>query len=170
MTFETFDQSDEKTWPDQRKDNDMTKKKIKTKTNTFRELHQRAILKTCDRWDIWSDLWGDLNWPKKDNDKYKDKDSGNDKLLTCDIWDTDHNYDNWEPKFIIIFVTWQLRVTLDSVRNSCDVYYYYGAPIPQPSHLLHEQPPIRVKFIPNAQSTSEKNKTTRKKNLKKKMK
>ena len=25
------------------------------------------------------------------------------------------------PKFMTIFVTWQLRVTLDSIRNSCDV-------------------------------------------------
>ena len=27
--------------------------------------------------------------------------------------------DNWEPEFMTIFVTWQLRVTLDSIRNSC---------------------------------------------------
>ena len=37
-TFETFDQSDEETFPDQKK----------TKTNTFREYLQRAILETCD--------------------------------------------------------------------------------------------------------------------------
>ena len=42
-------------------------------------------------------------------------------LETCDIWDTDYNYDNWEPDFMTIFVTWQLRVTLDSIRNSCDI-------------------------------------------------
>ena len=42
-------------------------------------------------------------------------------LETCDIWDTDYNSDNWEPKFMTIFVTWQLIVTLDSIRNSCDV-------------------------------------------------
>ena len=41
--------------------------------------------------------------------------------MTCDIWDTD--YGNWELEFMTIFVTWQLRVTLDSIRNSCDVYY-----------------------------------------------
>ena len=44
-------------------------------------------------------------------------------LETCDIWDTDYNSDNWEPEFMTIFVTWQLRVTLDSIRNSCDVLY-----------------------------------------------
>ena len=38
------------------------------------------------------------------------------------MWDTDNNSDNWEPEFMTIFVTWQLRVTLDSIRNSCDVF------------------------------------------------
>ena len=28
---------------------------------------------------------------------------------------------NWEPEFMTIIVTWQLIVTLDSIRNSCDV-------------------------------------------------
>ena len=41
---------------------------------------------------------------------------------TCDIWDTDYNSENWEPESMTIFVTWQLRVTLDSIRNSCDVW------------------------------------------------
>ena len=39
----------------------------------------------------------------------------------CDIWDTDYNADNWEPRLTTIFVIWQLFVTLDSIRNSCDV-------------------------------------------------
>ena len=43
-------------------------------------------------------------------------------LETCDIWDTNYNSDNWEPEFMTIFVTWQLIVTLDSIRNSCDVF------------------------------------------------
>ena len=38
-----------------------------------------------------------------------------------DIWDTVYNSDNWEPEFMTIFVIWQLIVTLDSIRNSCDV-------------------------------------------------
>ena len=42
---------------------------------------------------------------------------------TCNIWDTDYNSDNWEPEFMTIFVTWQLIVTLDSIRNSCDVIH-----------------------------------------------
>ena len=54
-----------------------TNTKTITKTNTFRELHQRAILDPCDLWDISSELWGDMTWPKKynDNDKYKYKDN-----------------------------------------------------------------------------------------------
>ena len=33
MTFETFDQSDEETWPDQKKDNDKDKYKDKDNDN-----------------------------------------------------------------------------------------------------------------------------------------
>ena len=44
-------------------------------------------------------------------------------LETCDIWDIGCNSDNWEPEFMTIFVTWQLIVTLDSIRNSCDVFF-----------------------------------------------
>ena len=42
-------------------------------------------------------------------------------LEICDIWDTDYSSDNWELEFMTIFGTWQLIVTLDSIRNSCDV-------------------------------------------------
>ena len=42
-------------------------------------------------------------------------------LETCDIWDTDYSSDNWEPEFMTIFGTWQLIVTMDSIRNSWDV-------------------------------------------------
>ena len=44
-------------------------------------------------------------------------------LETCDLWDTDHNSDNWEPEYMTIFVTWQFRLTLDSICNSCYVYF-----------------------------------------------
>ena len=50
MTFETFDQGDKETSPDQKKA--MTKTNTKTdtmtKTNTFREHLQRAIPETGD--------------------------------------------------------------------------------------------------------------------------
>ena len=44
--------------------------------------------------------------------------------VTNHIWDTDYISDNWETESMTIFVTWQLRVTLDSIRNSCDVFNY----------------------------------------------
>ena len=91
------------TWPKKNNDKDTDKYK-----DTFRENLQRAILDTCDLWDIWSEWWGDMTWPKKSQE-------------TCEIWGTDYNFDNWEPDFMTILVTWQLRVTLDSIRNSCDV-------------------------------------------------
>ena len=52
-------------------------------TNTFREHFQRAIFETCDLWDICSELWEKMIWPKKDNDKdkYKDKDNDKDKYI-----------------------------------------------------------------------------------------
>ena len=85
MTFETFDQSDEETWPDQKKDKDKYKEKDNHKANPSRKHLQRAPLETCD------------------------------------LWDTDYISDNWELDFLTIFVTWQSRVTLDSIRISCDV-------------------------------------------------
>ena len=97
---------------------------------TFWENLLRAILETCDLWDICSEWWEDMTWPKRnDKDKYENKDNDKDKdkhllraiLETCDIGDTDYNSDNWEPEFMTIFVTWQLIVTLDSICNSCDV-------------------------------------------------
>ena len=81
-----------------------------TYLSIFLRVHpQDAILETCDLYDICSEWWGDLTWPKK-------------TLRCCDIWDTDYNTDNWEPEFMTIFVFWQLIVTLDSIRNSCDVF------------------------------------------------
>ena len=112
------------TWPQKKtmkKTN--TETKTMTKTNTFRELHQRAILETYDLWDIWPEWWGDMSWPKKKTiTKTNMKTKTMTYLVTCDIWDTNYNSDNWEPEFMPIFVAWQLRVTLDSIRNSCDVF------------------------------------------------
>ena len=51
---------------------------------------------------------------------------GNFWLDTCGLWDIAYNYDNREPEFTTSFVTWQLRVTLDSIRNSCDVHLGLG--------------------------------------------
>ena len=40
----------------------------------------------------------------------------------CDIWDTDYSSDNWDLEFMTIFVNWQLRMTVDSIRNSFNVF------------------------------------------------
>ena len=40
---------------------------------------------------------------------------------TYGLWEIDYNPDNWELEFMTIFMTWQLRVTMDSIRNACDV-------------------------------------------------
>ena len=45
---------------------------------------------------------------------------------------------SWEPDFRTIIVTWQLRVTLDSIRNSCDVCFQLRKPFLQSS--LHCNP------------------------------
>ena len=47
----------------------------------------------------------------KTNTKIRTVTKTDDWLVT---FETDYNYDNWEPEFMTIFVTWQLRVTLDS--------------------------------------------------------
>ena len=53
-----------------------------------------------------------------------------------------------------IFVTWQSRVTLDSIRNSCDVFYY----MPMVSCLVHlalhfrcytTDPDVRWEYCPD---------------------
>ena len=56
----TCDESDEDTWPDQKKAMAKTMTMTKTMTKTFREHPQRVILETYDPWDIWSERWGDM--------------------------------------------------------------------------------------------------------------
>ena len=80
--------------------------------------------------------WGDLTWPKK-------------PLRCCDIWDTDYNTDNWEPEFMTIFVIWQLIVTLDSIRNSCDVFYQVPTYLPIFFFQIDCQNRHQIQFWPN---------------------
>ena len=99
-------------------------------TNNQSSQHYRVTLETCDLWDIWSDIWSDLLMSILmtilmtifDDNFWWQFFWTYFQLVTCDIWDTDYNTDNWETGFMTIFVTWQLIVTLDSIRNSCDVY------------------------------------------------
>ena len=45
------------------------------------------------------------------------------------LWTSKCDY-NWELDFMTIFVTWQLRVTLDSICNSCDFYIVHCRRLP----------------------------------------
>ena len=74
-------------------------------------------------------------------------------LRCCDIWDTDYKTDNWEPEFMTIFVTRQLIVTLDSIRNSCDVFFFF-----QIWWKMHENIKIPVLFLTTRKSTGIENK------------
>ena len=73
----------------------------------------RAILETCYLWDICSEWWGDMTWPRKtylSEDFPKISPTNLSTYLPtylpmyllyltgiCDTWDTDYNTDNWEP-------------------------------------------------------------------------
>ena len=76
-----------------------------------------AILGICELFDIWAQWWEDMTWLWKAIAKTI--------LEICDIWDTDYNSDSWEPEFMTIIVAWQLRVTVDSIRSSCNVFNEY---------------------------------------------
>ena len=61
-----------------------------------------------------------------DNDKDKDKqiEHGRDMTWRVNLREIVYISDSWEPEIMtIIIVTQQLRVTLDSIRNFCDVYF-----------------------------------------------
>ena len=64
VTLETCDESDEKTWPDQQKDNDRHKDKDKDKNNDndIKEQPLRVIIETFDLWDNWSEWLEDMSW------------------------------------------------------------------------------------------------------------
>ena len=103
--------------------------------------HKRAIQETCDLWDIWSEWWGNMTWltfwqflqmwiflilfPWIFCWQFRQfltiRTITKTILETCDIWDTDYISDNWKPESMTILVNWQLKVTLDSIRNSCNV-------------------------------------------------
>ena len=90
------------------------KTKTMTKTNTLREDLQRD--EATWRWP-WQ-IQRQRQWQRQIHWEHLQRAI----LVIWDIWDTDYISDNWELEFLTIFVTWQLRVTLDSIRNSCDVF------------------------------------------------
>ena len=136
-----------------------TKTKTMTKTNTFREHIQRATLETCGLWNIWSEWWGghDLtnkstmtktktNTRTKTNTNTKTKTKTKTKTISeaCEIWDTNYNSENREHKFMTIFVAWQLKVTLDSICNSCDVFVRRSTKKQMGIHVSKKEEPYRL--------------------------
>ena len=69
-----------------------------------------------------------MDWQASNNKTIQTQNNNNARTVQNtfkgDILDTDYNTDNWEPGIMTIFVTWQLIVTLDIIRNSCDVFIY----------------------------------------------
>ena len=67
-----------------------------------------------------------MAWQKKDNenDIDKDNDRNNDKDNPRHLWHLKHylQFWHWNFEFMTIFVAWQLRVTMDSIRNSLNVF------------------------------------------------
>ena len=121
MTFEIFDQSDEGTWPDQQKYNnkynckDRKNDKHNDKDNPRDLWPLRHLIRVMRGHDLTN-----KNKMTKTNTKTKTMTATVIKTIpkTCDIWDTNYNFDNWELEFITIFVAWQLRVTLDCLKKS----------------------------------------------------
>ena len=87
------------------------------------------MIEESDDWSIW---WPNTGWlkPNRENEVKiskkrniaKNHFSRDDFGKGVIIGTYKYNTDNWEPGLMTIFVTWQLIVTLDSIRNSYDVY------------------------------------------------
>ena len=72
-------------------------------------------------WQFSMTIFDDNFWNFLTNEKFFDNFEKT-VLETCDIWDTDYSSVYLETVFMTIFVTWRLIVTLDSIRNSYDVF------------------------------------------------
>ena len=83
--------------------------------NTFKDRCWRLV--TLNKRHLFVMSWQDLTNNKT---MTKTKTMTNTILGICNFWDNDYNSDNWGPEFMTIIVIW-LRVTLDSIRNSCKV-------------------------------------------------
>ena len=131
MIFETFDQSDQKTWP---------YPKIPTYVPTYLPTYPPTYLIT--HWATFGFLTlvdktfylpvagFFLATGSRIFSCYRAFMRQMTILQTCDNWDTDYNSYNWEPEFMTIFFMWQSRVTVDSIRNSCDVFFLHFSHLP----------------------------------------
>ena len=122
MTFDTFDQSDKATWPDQKMTSTKTNTKTITKTNTFREHLQRAILETCDLWDIWLKRWGDMTMTMT-NTKTKTMTKTNtlrapSKSDPSDLWHLRHWLHFWQLRTWFLDNLCYLTIKSDTGQHS----------------------------------------------------
>ena len=132
MTFDTFDQSDKATWPDQKTTMTKTNTKTITKTNTFREHLQRAILETCDLWDIWLKRWGDMTMTMT-NTKTKTMTKTNtlrapSKSDPSDLWHLRHWLHSWQLKTWIHDNLCYLTIKSDTRQHSGFLRCLYISP------------------------------------------
>ena len=127
VTLKAFDQSDEKTWPGQHFDIFWNFDKFWQYRHFFTFFTFLSILQfftnvfSIGNFDMFCQFWQSLTIEKLLTVLIILTIMTKTIPVTCDIWDTDYISDNWEPEFTTIFGTWQLIVTLDSIRNSCDV-------------------------------------------------
>ena len=154
MTFETFDQSDEKTWPDPKRPTYLHTYPPTYLFTSIREDPKRLILGTCNLWDVWSDQSDEKKWP----------DPKRPITILCGIlnwvWQCaltiatqDNPADLWQLRHWLQFL--QLRIwihdnlcylTVDSIRNSCDIYTSrHHQPPPSWSSTLSSKPPIAAR-------------------------
>ena len=119
VTFETY----EETWHDQQFNNVEFFYNVDNFNHFLKFWHFLTIMTIVITLTIIDSFWQwlqfqpflrDMTYTNKRQQQQKDNDKDN--PMTCD---TDYNSENWEPEFM----TWQLRVTLDSIRNSCDNLY-----------------------------------------------
>ena len=127
MTIETFDQGDEKTWPDPKKPTHLHTYLPTYVCTSIREHPKGAILETCDLWDIWSEWSEDMTWHKKTK-KCKDN--------FGDLWHLRHWLQFWQLRTWICENNCYLTIKSDSgqhlqflqclINTSCQWWSSFG--------------------------------------------
>ena len=91
--------------------NDLTKKKtMTTQRQRQRQRQWQRQIHLESTWKEWSQRLVTFETSDKKTNTFQEHPQRA-ILVTCDIWDTVYIPDNWEPDFMTIFVSWQLRVT-----------------------------------------------------------
>ena len=135
VTFETFDQSDGETWPDQKKDNDNDKYKDK---DNYKDKYIWRTLSKSDPRDLWPLRhlirgYGDMNLPKKDNDttntKTKTVTKTNDWLVTFETLITIMTFENLNLHDNLCYLTIKSDTGQHSQFLRCFILLEYSHPM-----------------------------------------